>query len=74
MANAGDRLFPVGPASHWIGLSETRTRQLADSGELESFRDAGGRRLITERSLNKLRARRARQAKAVPEPVTASAG
>jgi DNA-binding transcriptional MerR regulator len=61
MAGDEGRLFPVGPASHRVGLSVQRIRQLADAGVLDCIRDAGGRRLITERSLDKLRARRERE-------------
>ncbi|MHB8731755.1 MAG: hypothetical protein ACYDAB_08195 [bacterium] len=66
MAMPQGLLFPVSAASHRVGLSVARIRQLADAGELESFRDAGGRRLITERSLEKLRERRARQSQPRP--------
>lgn len=54
----GEFLYPIGPASRFVGFSSEWIRTLCDRGEIACLRDAGGRRLIPESELKRVRDRR----------------
>jgi hypothetical protein len=48
-----EKLYPIGPASRRAKTSAEWLRRICDSGKLEHFRDASGRRLIASEALDR---------------------
>ena len=59
MKDQNDILLGVADAATKLGLTPARVRQLADQGELPSFRTASGVRIFREKDVERLMAKRA---------------